>query len=226
MTKKITALEADGGAIAQMSVTYEDPALDGSGGPTFLLDRVHAAWDAGGPAVNGEDALRARGNLTLTDAFPVNDPVTWPIPHRALRRGEVFPKLGAALVQLFFAPIEGDAIFERGGKATVRYAGIAARPYGRTRAFDAKVDLSTGGMGMCHSWSNDFQAAGTLYFAEEENVLLEAELSGNAVNFNGTCQGCGKDGSRPCPPTRCPLGKGRFSLRVACTPSGKDAGAH
>jgi len=109
----------------------------------------------------------------------------------------------------------GRGVLEE-GRLTLRFRGIAERTFGRTRAFDAQLEMHMGNAGMCHSFDAALRLRGSLWFAEHEDVLVEADLAGDPVWTHTLCMTCGEGGRERCPPRVCARGHATLKFRILC----------
>jgi hypothetical protein len=211
VTKRIVAL--DGERITKVAVRYPKDFV-GIGGRTFLVDESQITEegqraDGGLEPLVAQNADRIRSDAALVE----RSGVAWPLPP-ALARSTAPVVLPFDTIMRAFGWY-GDGVLDT-GKLTLRPRGVATRAFGRTRAFDARIQTSQGSAGMCHTYEAKLDLRGTMWFAENENVLVEAHLEGDPVWTDSLCTTCGKSGQERCPPRVCGGGHATLTFRLLC----------
>jgi hypothetical protein len=205
-----TILALTGDSIDSVGLTYPPSGRDRTL-RRVRVDSIHHA-DAS-VRISGLDPQEALTREdVLADAVPPNDPSTWRIPPGVLTVDAHIAVLDDPVTALLL-----PRPTERARRhAIVRYAGLADRSFGRVRAFSVDATVSDFAEGMCHRMTTTFAPRGTVYFAEHEDVLVEAVLSGPTKTNEGLCTGCGKDHQQRCPESSCEQGEARFEMRLEC----------
>ncbi len=217
VTKQILAV--DGERVAKVAIRYPADAV--LGGRTVVVDDDGNATEESPPTGDDGSFLRRNVNSILIDAAigTLYDPailpsgqLAWPLPR--------VQKLSAAFDVPFPVVMRAFGLDGRGaggeGRLTLRYRGIVERTFGRTRAFVGQVETHVGSAGLCHSFDASLRLRGSLWFAEHEDVLVEADLAGDPVWTHSLCMTCGKGGQERCPPRVCAREHATLKFRILC----------
>lgn len=102
---------------------------------------------------------------------------------------------------------------------SIRSNGVVSRPSGTRRAFTVHVslnDTSMGGALYAAQHVTQLEGEGTLYFAENQDILMEATFNGSTTQYTRAGRGCGKSQMEPCPITDIRRGKTTLQYSVEC----------